>query len=337
MLWVSSTTLAMAAEPPEIVLRILDARRRYAQSASKAAALDGVSLELASGEIYALIGRNGAGKSTLAKAAIGALALQSGTVRVLGGDPAKDRAIAGAIGVAPQEIALYAHLTVAENLDAFATLAGVRSGRADAVAAAMAATACTPRASTRIDQLSGGWRRRANLAAAIVHRPRLLVLDEPTEGLDTQTRMALRRLILDLKAGGTAILLISHDADDVRALADRVGVLEAGRLVAEGAPQDLMAQAFGGRQDLVVRLNAPAGAAEKVLLKRGLTASEDGLVWSGLALEAPALASQLDRALRKLDVTAAEISVRQPGLDALIAWACAQTPSQDRTSQEAAA
>jgi ABC-2 type transport system ATP-binding protein len=328
---------AMAAEPSEIVLRILDARRRYAQSTTKTAALDGVSLEVASGEIYALIGRNGAGKSTLAKAAIGALALQSGSVRVLGGDPAKDRAITGAIGVAPQEIALYAHLTVAENLDAFATLAGVRHGRADAVAAAMAATACTPRAGTRIDQLSGGWRRRANLAAAIVHRPRLLVLDEPTEGLDTHSRMALRRLIIDLKAAGTAILLISHDADDVRALADRVGVLEAGRLAAEGSPMALMAQAFGGRQDLVVRLHAPAAAAEKVLLKRGLAASEDGLVWSGLALEAPALASQLDRALRKLGVTPAEISVRQPGLDALIAWACSQAACKGRTGQEAAA
>jgi len=330
----------MAAEPPEIVLRILDARRRYAQAGRQVAAkaaLDGVSLQVSVGEIYALIGRNGAGKSTLAKAAIGALALQSGTVRVLGGDPAKDRAIAGAIGVAPQEIALYAHLTVAENLHAFATLAGVRSGRAEAVTAAMAATACTSRADTRIDQLSGGWRRRANLAAAIVHRPRFLVLDEPTEGLDTQTRMALRRLILDLKAEGTAILLISHDADDVRALADRVGVLEAGRLIAEGSPADLMAQAFGGRQDLVVRLNGPAGAAEKVLRKPGLTPSEDGLLWSGLALDAPALASQLDRALRKLGVAAAEISVRQPGLDALIAWACNEAASRDRTSQGAAA
>jgi hypothetical protein len=108
-------------------------------------------------------------------------------------------------------------------------------------------------------------------------------------------------------------------------------------MVAEGSPGDLMAQAFGGRQDLVVRLNAPAGAAEKTLLKRGLAPAEDGLVWNGLALEAPALASQLDRALRKLGVTAAEISVRQPGLDALIAWACAQTTAKDRTSQEAAA
>ena len=256
------------------------------------------------------------------KAAIGALALQSGAIRVLGGDPAKDRAVASAIGVAPQEIALYGHLTVEENLQAFAALAGIRRGRAEAVAAAMAATDCTPRARMRIDQLSGGWRRRANLAASIVHRPRLLVLDEPTEGLDSQTRMALRRLIVDLKARGTAILLISHDADDVRALADRVGVLEAGRLVAEGSPADLMAQAFAGRQDLVVRLSLPAGGFSSVLHEQGLTATDDDLIWSGLVVDAPASASRLDRALRDLGVTPAEMSIRQPGLDALIAWAC---------------
>jgi ABC-2 type transport system ATP-binding protein len=328
--------LAMAAEPPEIVLRILDARRHYARSgahiATSKAALDGVSLDVAAGELYALVGRNGAGKSTLAKAAIGALALQSGVVRVLGGDPAKDRAAACAIGVAPQEIALYPHLTVAENLTAFATLAGVRSGRTEAVSAALAATACTPRAETRVDQLSGGWRRRANLAAAIVHRPRLLVLDEPTEGLDSQTRMALRRLIIDLKTAGTAILLISHDADDVRALADRVGVLEAGRLIAEGSPADLMAQAFGGRQDLTVVLNAPAGEAVTPLLKGGLAAADDGLIWSGLVLEAPAMASRLDRALRKRGIAPAEISVRQPGLDALIAWACQAAASLEASA-----
>jgi ABC-2 type transport system ATP-binding protein len=224
--------------------------------------------------------------------------------------------------VAPQEIALYGHLTVAENLHAFAALAGVRRDRGQAVAAAMAAADCTARAGTRVDQLSGGWRRRANLAAAIVHRPRLLVLDEPTEGLDTQTRMALRRLILDLKASGTAILLISHDADDVRALAD------AGRLVAEGSPAKLMADAFGGRQDLVVRLSAPPGAARHCLQEQGLIEADDGLVWIGLVFDAPALASRLDRGLRELGVAAAEISVRQPGLDALIAWACAATTRQ---------
>src|SRR5271168_3796044 len=116
----------MAGERTEVVLQLAKAVRRYGNRA----ALDEVDLEVAEGEVYALIGRNGAGKSTLAKAAIGALSLDAGAVRVLEGDPAHDPAARRAIGVAPQEIALYAHLTVAENLDAFATLAGVRTGRA---------------------------------------------------------------------------------------------------------------------------------------------------------------------------------------------------------------
>src|SRR5271154_2412911 len=201
----------MAAEQTEVVLRLTKAARRYGNRA----ALDQVDLEVDAGEVYALIGRNGAGKSTLAKAAIGALALDTGSVRVLGADPGHARDVRREIGIAPQEIALYPHLTIAENLTAFATLAGMpRAERVSAVARAMDETACSERAGERVDRLSGGWRRRANLAAAIVHRPRFLVLDEPTEGLDTETRHILRRLIAGLRADRTALLLISHNAED---------------------------------------------------------------------------------------------------------------------------
>src|SRR5580698_8717964 len=124
----------MAAEQTEAVLHLAKATRRYGNRA----ALDQVDLELEEGEVYALVGRNGAGKSTLAKAAIGALMLDSGSVRVLGADPGRDRNVRRQIGIAPQEIALYPHLTVAENLNAFATLAGIsRTERASSVARAM--------------------------------------------------------------------------------------------------------------------------------------------------------------------------------------------------------
>src|SRR5271163_1332718 len=144
----------MAAEQTEVVLRLAKATRRYGNKA----ALDQVDLALEEGEVYALIGRNGAGKSTLAKAAIGVLALDEGSVRVLGADPSRDRHIRREIGVAPQEIALYSHLTVAENLDVFAALAGVpRSERVAAIARAMDETVCVERATDRLDHLSGGW------------------------------------------------------------------------------------------------------------------------------------------------------------------------------------
>src|SRR5271155_4648526 len=252
----------MAAEQAEVVLRLAKATRRYGNKA----ALDQVDLELAEGEVYALIGRNGAGKSTLAKAAIGALALDGGSVRVLGADPGRDRNVRRKIGVAPQEIALYPHLTVTENLGVFAALAGVsRAERAAAAARAMNEPVCAERAGERLDRLSSGWRRRANLAAAIVHRPRLLVLDEPTEGLDAETRLILRCLIDRLRADRTAILLISHNVEDVAVLAGRLGFMDAGTLVRGGRPAELMARAFGGRAELVVRLSDASPAVESIL------------------------------------------------------------------------
>jgi ABC-2 type transport system ATP-binding protein len=292
--------------------------RRYGNRA----ALDQVDLEVEAGEAYALIGRNGAGKSTLAKAAIGALTLDSGSVRVLGADPGRDRNVRREIGIAPQEIALYPHLTIAENLNAFATLAGVsRAERGSAVARAMDETVCAERAGERLEHLSGGWRRRANLAAAIVHRPRFLVLDEPTEGLDSETRHILHRLITGLRADRTAILLISHNAEDVVNLADRLGIIEAGRLMVEGRPSELMAQAFGGRSELVVRLSAASPAVAPILAGRGLAPAEQGLSWRGLVPDALSQAHEIETALHWVDVELREIEVHPPGLDALIAWA----------------
>jgi ABC-2 type transport system ATP-binding protein len=307
----------MAVEQ-EAVLRLAKAARRYGNQT----ALDHVDLELKEGEVYALIGRNGAGKSTLAKAAIGALALDAGSVQVLGADPGRDRTIRREIGVAPQEIALYPHLTVAENLDAFAALAGMpRAERGSAVARAMDETMCAERAGERLDRLSGGWRRRANLAAAIVHRPRLLVLDEPTEGLDTETRHILRRLIANLRAERAAILLISHNAEDIAVLADRLGIMEAGRLMVEGPPAELMARAFGGRTELVVRLSAASPSVAPILAARGLAPSDGELCWSGMVVDALAQAGDIETALRAVDVELREVTVLAPGLDALIGWA----------------
>jgi len=308
----------MAVEQTKAVLQLAKATRRYGNRAS----LDQIDLELKEGEVYALIGRNGAGKSTLAKAAIGALTLDEGSVRVLGADPSRDRYVRREIGVAPQEIALYLHLTVAENLDVFAALAGVsRARRASAVARAMEETVCGERAAERLENLSSGWRRRANLASAIVHRPRLLVFDEPTEGLDTETWLILRRLIARLRADRTAILLISHNAEDVAVLADRLGVMEAGRLTVEGRPAELMAWAFGGRTELVVRLSAASPLVEPILAARGLVASDQGLRWSGMVVDALEQAREIEMALRLVDVELRELTVHPPGLDALIGWA----------------
>jgi ABC-2 type transport system ATP-binding protein len=308
----------MAAEPTEVVLRLDQLTRRYGNRI----ALDQVTLELTAGEVYALIGRNGAGKSSLAKAAIGALALDAGSVQVLGVDPARDLKVRRAIGIAPQEVALYPHLTIAENLDVFAALAGLsRRERTAAIARAMDDAVCAERADERLDHLSGGWQRRANLAAAIVHRPRLLVLDEPTEGLDVETRLILHRLIARLRADRTAILLISHNTEDVAVLADRLGIMEAGRLIMEGRPGELIAQAFGSRTELVIRLSAVTPSVEPILTAHGLAPSDGGLCWSGTVADAFAQAREIEMELLWVDVKLHELAVHPPGLASLIGWA----------------
>lgn len=308
----------MAVEQTEVVLRLDQVTRRYGNRF----ALDQVSLELTAGEVYALIGRNGAGKSSLAKAATGALGLDAGSVQILGADPGRDLKVRRAIGIAPQDVALYPHLTIAENLDAFAALAGLsRRKRAAAVARAMDNAVCAERADERLDHLSGGWQRRANLAAAIVHRPRLLVLDEPTEGLDVETRLVLHRLIAELRTDRTAILLISHNTEDVAVLADRLGVMEAGRLIVEGRPDKLMAEAFGGRAELVIRLSTATPGVEQILAARGLAPSDGGLCWTGTVADAFTQAREIEMELLWVDVKLRELAVHLPGLDSLIGWA----------------
>jgi ABC-2 type transport system ATP-binding protein len=308
----------MAPDRTEAVLCLAQATRHY----GNLKALDRVDLELTAGEVYALVGRNGAGKSTLAKAAIGALALDAGSIQILGKDPARDHAVRRVIGVAPQEVALYPHLTIAENLQAFAALAGLSRGERDtAIARAMQETVCAERADERLGHLSGGWQRRANLAAAIVHRPRLLILDEPSEGLDIETRLILHRLIARLREDRTAILLISHHTEDVAVLANRLGVMEGGRLIAEGRPDELMAKAFGGRREITIRLSTTKQAAESVLKARGLASSEGGLCWRGTVADGFAQAREIEMELLWIDAPLRELAVRSPGLDALIGWA----------------
>jgi ABC-2 type transport system ATP-binding protein len=146
-------------------------------------------------------------------------------------------------------------------------------------------------------------------------------LDEPTEGLDTETWLILRRLIAQLRADRTTILLISHNAEDVAVLADRLGVMQAGRLMVEGRPTELMVRAFGGRTELVVRLSHAAPSVEPFLTARGLAASDQGLCWSGMVVDALAQARDIEMALRSVDVELRELAVHPPGLDALIDWA----------------
>src|SRR5438309_6439010 len=218
-------------------------------------AVDGVGFHIRSGERYGLLGPNGAGKTTTISMICGLLRADRGEVRVAG-LPVDQQATTAkaAIGFVPQEIALYPDLTGRENLRFFARLYGLRGARRDErVDACLDLVGLAERADERVDTYSGGMQRRLNIAAGLLHEPRLLVLDEPTVGVDPQSRNAILESIEALGTSGLAVLYTTHYMEEAQRLCDRIGILDEGRLVAEGTRDELVALT-GGRDR--VRLSA---------------------------------------------------------------------------------
>lgn len=222
-------------------LDVRDVRHTYATS--EAPALDGVSLRVAPGERVALLGPNGGGKTTLFRVVTALLRPDAGTAAVFGYDVTRDSAAVRArLGVVFQSAALDGVLTVRENLGTHAALVGLRGAAVRAaIDEALAAVGLTDRARTRVAALSGGLARRADLARVLLHRPALLLLDEPTVGLDPTARRDLWDALDALRASGTAQLVATHLLDEAEAC-DRVVVLDRGRIVAEGTPHALKAR-----------------------------------------------------------------------------------------------
>ena len=223
-----------------------DVRRQYGD----VVALDGVSLSIPEGEVFGLVGPNGAGKTTLVRALTGTTRCD-GTVRVLGVSPADvDDA---RVGLLPQSFHPADRLTARELVTYYAGL----YDESRSVTAVLDDVGLSEDADTWYEKLSGGQQRRACVGTALVNDPDVLFLDEPTTGIDPAGRRSLWRLIDDLAAGGTTVLLTSHSMAEVERLADRVGLLRDGRLVAVGSPESLIAE-HGGDSRLVVDAAPPA-------------------------------------------------------------------------------
>lgn len=236
--------------------------------------LDGVDLAVPRGTIVGLVGGNGAGKTSLLRAIGGRLRLDAGRVTVDGRDIAAARR-AGRIGVASQPLAVYPHLTVREHLEVFGRLAGLSpAGCAVRVPAMLDAIGLADRAGAPLHTLSGGMQRRAHVAAAMLHEPALLLLDEPTVGVDADSRARLRTLLLAQRAAGAAVLVATHDLDDAEAVCDRVVVLAAGAVRAAGPVPELVAAAFAASSELAVTVAAAADAAR--LIAEGFVGAEGG-------------------------------------------------------------
>jgi len=225
-------------------------------------ALDGVSFEVAAGEIVGLLGPNGAGKTTTLSILATLRRPDAGDAEVAGvstrSDPARARRL---LGLVPQSIAVYPTLTARENLRCFAGVLGLggRSG-AEAARSALATVGLADRANDVVATFSGGMQRRLNLACALLQRPAVLLLDEPTVGVDPQSRERILDTVREQAAAGTAVLYSTHLVDEAERLCDRVVLIDHGRVVAAGSPAELTRQADGDiRLVLVTRDPLPDG------------------------------------------------------------------------------
>ncbi len=216
-------------------------------------AVDRLDLEIPTGICFGLLGPNGAGKSTTMRMLTAQTLADSGEITVLGYQlPTQSKLARTRLGVVPQEGNLDIELTVAQALDVFAALCRVPTARRRAaVLDALELAGLTERANSKVGALSGGMQRRLLIARGLVHRPELVLLDEPTVGLDPQVRQELWSLILQLRAGGATVLMSTHYIEEAQRLADRVAIMAEGRVVATGAPSELIRR-HAGREVLEV-------------------------------------------------------------------------------------
>lgn len=220
--------------------------------------LQGLSLHIFEGEIYGLLGPNGAGKTTTINILCNLLQADAGTIAI-NGYPVSERTKPW-LGIAPQENLVYRSLTCEENLDFFGRLYGLPGAeRRRRVQYCLEAVGLADRAATPAERLSGGMRRRLSMAIALIHNPKLIVLDEPTTGLDIEARYELWELIRTLQRQGMTVLLTTHLLDEAERLCDRIGILKDGSILQEGTLAELR-QCIAAEEILTIQTPDEAGA-----------------------------------------------------------------------------
>lgn len=245
----------MRQEMPEAVIELHNVSKRYGKAEKAVVALDGLNLSVPSGSLFGLLGPNGAGKTTTLRILATLLAPSSGSVRVAGLDAlANPRAVRERLGYVAQEVALDKILSGRELLQLQGDLYHLpRSRRDQRIAELIELLAMGEWIDRRSGTYSGGMRRRLDLASGLLHQPQVLVLDEPTVGLDIESRAAIWQVLRQLRDQGTTVLLSSHYLEEVDALADQLAIIEGGRVIAAGQPSELKAALGGDRVTLRVR------------------------------------------------------------------------------------
>ena len=310
--------------------------KRYGgkKAATAVVALDNLSLQVPAGSLYGLLGPNGAGKTTALRILCTLLAPDSGSVRVGGIDALADpRAVRRLLGYVAQEVAIDKILTGRELLqlqgDLYHLVPAARNRRMGELIELLGMAEWIDR---RCGSYSGGMRRRLDLAAGLLHSPRVLVLDEPTVGLDIESRAAIWSVLRQLRDGGTTVLLSSHYLEEVDALADHLAIIEAGKVIAEGAPAVLKAALGGDRVTLRVREFSDAEEAERVRsflhdcagVRQVVVNRAQGYSLN-LVIEHDGVVEQLRRQLAAADLPVFALAQSRPSLDDVYLQATGRT------------
>jgi ABC-2 type transport system ATP-binding protein len=280
-------------------------------------ALDGVSFELHQGELLALLGPNGAGKTTLIRAIAGRVRLDAGEIRLF------DRVLDGQrtppeLGIVPQEVAVYPLLTARENLEVFGALLGLGGKElARQVDWVLASTGLADRANEPTKQFSGGMRRRLNIACGVLHRPRVVLLDEPTVGVDPQSRDRIYDVLAELASGGVSLLLTTHHLEEAEARCSRTVIIDHGKVIASGTLPELVDATVGRHRLVTLRLDAPIDRSSLHDVEHAAFDDSDPRLLHArmrdVALELPPLLDRVRRSGRAVD----DVEVRGPSLQSV--------------------
>lgn len=244
------------------VLEVRAAHKRYGERA----ALTGADFTLHQGEWLALLGPNGAGKTTLVRTIAGRLQLDQGDI-LLHGNALRAGVRDGRdkLGIVPQELALYPSLTAKENLDIFGRFHGVSgSTLRERIAWALDWIALSDRADDRVQGFSGGMKRRLNIAAAVLHQPSVILLDEPAVGVDPQSRERIWQMLNELRADGASLMLTTHQLDEAQTICDRIVIIDGGRTIAAGTLDVLIEQTIGSQRGVFCKVKEPDGTVHEI-------------------------------------------------------------------------
>ena len=294
---------------------------------AEANAVDGIDLAVPAGGVYGFLGPNGAGKTTTIRILVGLLWPNRGTIRILGEPVEPGAPVLRRVGSLIERPAFYPYLSALENVRVFGTAHGLGPDiLVRRCAESLERVGLGAVAKRRAGGFSTGMRQRLALATALIGRPELLILDEPTNGLDPNGVVDVREIITALARDGTTIFLSSHVLPEVEQLCDRVAILRDGRIVAEGRPHDLV----GGRDRLLIRFDTPAEAAAAVTLLGG-TATIESPVASGqkpgIVVDAPrADGSRISRRLGEAGLYPAELTPHHQSLEAVFRDLTADAP-----------